>query len=63
MIEGERSITLEVQKIAFKQTKEGNVVTLRIQPDDNSTVGGAAIAIMPLGSILKITVTDADVGA
>jgi len=43
-------------KIAYRQTKEGDVVSFRIHPDDRS----AALSIIPLGTTMKLEISDDD---
>lgn len=45
---------VEAIKLAFKQTKEGNVVTYRLHPDDLNR----EIADMPLGTRVILAVAE-----
>lgn len=53
------TIRLEVCKISYKQTREGDVITFRIHPDDKNN----DLANMPLGEIVTLVVTPSDIGA
>lgn len=47
---------IEAVKIAYRQTKEGNVVTFRLHPNDNEK----HIAAMPLGTNVMLGIAEID---